>query len=419
MTKQIRIKLPKLHAAQQKVHDEAKRFNVLDCGRRFGKTSMAIYLVVMALLAGQPVAWFSPTYKMLEDVWRQINERIFLIIQDKSEQEHRIETITGGILDMWSLDAADAARGRKYALVIVDEAAMVANLMDIWNLVIRPMLMDLEGDAWFFSTPKGRNGFYKLHLFGRDEDNRDWKSWVFPSWANPYLPKAEIEALKETMTEEAYRQEILAEFLENAGSVFRNIAAATMALVNDSPTNHIGHNIIAGVDWGKQNDFTAISIGCAQCRRELALDRFNQIDYSFQVTRLAALFHTWNVKDALIELNSIGQPLFEQLQRMGLSVSGFTTTGQTKPPLIEGLALDIEKGSILLLPHVVATSELEAYERTVSPSTQRSSYSAPEGYHDDTVIARALMVKKMSNYPVSRQDIKQTQSPLMSLVGGR
>lgn len=409
---EVALTLPRPHDNQWEVMHTAKRFNVLSSGRRFGKTLMAIILVALALGEGKLVGWFSPTYKMLEDVWREVKNRLNPIIVKKNEQQHRIETIGGGVLDMWSLDAADASRGRKYDLIIVDEAAMVADLENIWNMILRPMLVDLIGKAWFLSTPKGRNGFFNLHTVGRDPDNEEWKSWSFPTSANPHIPEEEVEKLADTMTEEAYRQEIKAEFLEGEGVVFRNLNAVMTAPADAKPIDHEGHILVAGVDWGKQNDFTAISIGCANCRREVAIDRFNQIDYMFQAQRIKALFNTWSVKLGMVELNSIGSPMMEQLQREGLAVAGFETTASSKPPLIEGAALEIEKGTLSLINNPAWLAELEAYERTVSGTTGRSSYGAPGEMHDDTVIARALMIRAMNNYSYMSRPIKRKQSPL-------
>jgi hypothetical protein len=146
-----------------------------------------------------------------------------------------------------------------------------------------------------------------------------------------------------------------------------------------------------GVDWGKQNDFTCISVGCADCKVEIAIDRFNQIDYIFQRARLTALQDKVRAGVILAESNSIGEPVIEVLQREGLPVRGFQTTAQTKPPLIENLALICERAEWQFIPDAIWRGEMEAFERTVSPTTGRSSYSAPDGVHDDTVIARALM----------------------------
>jgi hypothetical protein len=129
---------------------------------------------------------------------------------------------------------------------------------------------------------------------------------------------------------------------------------------------------------------------CADCKIELALDRFNQIDYSFQRARLKALADKWHVNYISAESNSMGTPIIEQLVADGLPVYGFETTATSKPPLIESLALAFEREEVKWLADDVATLELEAYERKVSATTGRSAYSAPEGLHDDTVMARAL-----------------------------
>ena len=78
---------------------------------------------------------------------------------------------------------------------------------------------------------------------------------------------------------------------------------------------------------------------------------------------------------------------------MGVNVQGFVFTAASKPPLIESLALAFEREEWQFINDPVWTAELEAYERKTSPMTGRSQYSAPEGLHDDTVMARALMVQ--------------------------
>lgn len=132
---------------------------------------------------------------------------------------------------------------------------------------------------------------------------------------------------------------------------------------------------------------------------EIARDRFNQIDYAFQRGRLQVMTERWEDCAILPERNSIGEPIIEQLQRDGLRISkgpdgkpGFMTSAASKPQLIENLALAFERAEWSFQDDPVWTAELEAYERDYSAHTGRSQYGAPEGLHDDTVIARALMV---------------------------
>ena len=140
------ITLPKPHTAQQRIIDEAGRFNVVNCGRRFGKTTLGIDRIVTPDTLSFPVGWFSPTYKMLLEVWREAVLSLAPITSRKNVQERRIETITGGVIEFWSLENPDAARGRKYRRVIIDEAAMISALMDAWQHVIRPALADTRTD---------------------------------------------------------------------------------------------------------------------------------------------------------------------------------------------------------------------------------------------------------------------------------
>jgi hypothetical protein len=382
----VRIKRGKPHASQVPIIKDARRFNVLVCGRRFGKTRLGIYMLAQRELYGLPCAWFAPAYKDILEVWREMNTTLKPIITRSSIQERRIELAGGGSIEFWSLDNEDAGRGRKYKRVIIDEAAKAPYLQAAWEQAIRPTLTDYKGDAFFLSTPKGRNYFWRLYQ--RALQGGEWQAWHYPTTANPFIDPTEVEAAKHDLPEAIFKQEYLAEFIENEGSVFRNIDACMNAVQGE----HAGHNIVMGVDWGKQNDFTCISVGCADCRIEIAIDRFNQIDYVFQRARLTAMREKWRVGVILAESNSIGEPVIEVLQREGMPVRGFQTTAQSKPPLIENLALTFERTEWQFIPDAIWRGELEAYERTVSPVTGRSSYSAPDGTHDDTVIARALMV---------------------------
>ena len=393
----ITLTLPRLHTAQSNVVQNATRFNVLACGRRWGKTVLGQDRCAEPAVLPYPVAWFTPSYKMMIEVWRELTHTFKPITARQSTQERRLEFITGGVLEFWSLDNPDAARGRKYKRAIIDEAAMVPGLGDAWQMVIRPTLADYQGSAYFLSTPKGYNDFKKLYDFGIDPTMTDWSSWQMPTHENPYIVPDEIESMREEMPEATYNQEVLAVFNENEGAVFRNIAA-NLTAPETTPKKHDGHQIVMGVDWGKHNDYTVFSVGCVTCRRELDLYRSNKLDYEVQRQMLEHYYDKWSVSSILPESNAMGEPIIEQLVRAGLPIhfendkAGFWTSPSTKPPLIENMKLSLEREEFEFLDIPYATGELEAYEQKTSRFTGRTQYSAPEGLHDDTVMARALML---------------------------
>lgn len=378
----ITLTLPKPHKAQRDILSQLTRFNVADCGRRFGKTTIGSNLTTPAL-KGYPVGWFSPTYKMLLEVWRDISFLYQPLAKRTNQQERRIELITGGVIEMWSLDDPNAGRGRKYKRVIVDEAAMVAKLQEAWQAAIRPTLADLEGDAFFFSTPKGHNFFKTLFDWGKDPMRPDWSSWQLPTSANPYIKASEIEAARLELPERIFRQEYLAEFIEDSG-IFRNVIECATA----NETIETGRYTI-GVDWAKHNDFTVITVMDIENRAMVAFDRFNQIDYTLQIGRLKAICERYKPQSIIAESNSMGEPIIEQLQREGLPVCPFQTTNASKANIIDALSLAFEQNDIRILNEPVLISELQAYEATRLPSGMLR-YSAPEGYHDDCVMSLAL-----------------------------
>jgi hypothetical protein len=305
------------------------------------------------------------------------------VTERRSEQEKQIRLVGGGVLDMWSLDNADSIRGRKYARFMVNEAAFVPDLMNSWNMVIRPTLIDLKGDAYFSGTPKGMNGFWNLY----NQTGPDWMRWQMSSYSNPHIPASELDALKETMTERAYQQEILAQFLEDGGGVFRRVQAAAIATAQDAGIP--GHQYTIGADWGRSNDatvFTVIDLGSLEC---VYKDRMTDTDYASQRYRLIALAERFNRAAVLVESNSIGTPQIEELQRMGLSVTGFQTTYASKAQIIDALALAFEQDKIKIINDPELIAELMAYQSERFPSGLLR-YGAPEGMHDDMVISLAL-----------------------------
>ena len=382
-----RFKTIDLHPAQASIVENATRFNVLACGRRYGKTLLGLQRTERPLLDGHPVGWFSPTYKLLAEVWRDALIHYDAIKQSKSEQEHRLELITGGVLEFWSVDDPDPARGRKYKRVILDEAAMVKRLEEAWQEAIRPTLTDLAGDGWFLSTPRGLNYFHQLYQLGADGLNQEWKSWQFPTTANPFIDPAEIEAARLELPERVFAQEYLAQFLSDGVGVFRGIQAA--CVLKPQPTVIPGHVYVIGVDWGKLADFSVFSVLDTTSMQQVWIDRSNQLDYVFQLDRLKLLCSRYLPRVVSVERNSVGEPLIELLRRAGLPVEAWTASNVSKQDAIEALSLAIEKGELKLLDDPIQMAELLAYDAIRLPGGMLR-YSAPTGQHDDTVMALAI-----------------------------
>ncbi len=391
---EIRLRIPKPHigrtmGGQKRIIDGMRRYNVLDCGRRFGKTDLCEIVIAAPILKGFPVGWFAPTYKILNEAWAEINRIYAPIITASNKSEKHIDFLTGASLDGWTLDKEGAARGRKYKRIVVDEASRVKNLVDIFNYDLRPTLMDYSGDAFFPSTPKGLNDYWRL--YEQAGDLPDWARWQMPTSENPYLSLSEVDTMRAAMPERVAKQELDAEFLED-GSFFQNVDACCVLDHPETPQEHEGHRIVAGLDWALSEDFTVLTVLCVNCGRVVDWWRANRMDFTMQRAFIVERVKKWNAQ-LLPERNSIGAPNIENLMQAGLSIvlgpdgaAGFNTTSATKSNLILALALAMDAKDIKAPKEY--SGELRAYE--VEVTTTNPKFSAPEGQHDDRVISLAL-----------------------------
>ncbi|MFY9223215.1 MAG: terminase family protein [Blastocatellia bacterium] len=383
----IKISLSQLHAGQEKVNKEAKRFNVLACGRRFGKTKFGIDRIIHPVLQGYPVGWFAPTYRNLAEVWIETTKILQPITLRKNASDHRIEVLGGGVIEMWSLDRADIIRGRKYKRAAIDEAGFVKNLQECWQQVIRPTLADFSGDAWFFGTPKGHNYFYNLFNYGLDPLKENWACWQMSTSTNPFIPASEVKELEQELPSRVYAQEILAEFLPDGGAIFRGVVAAATAKEQEQAVN--GHVYIFGVDIGRKNDFTVIAVIDLTTSELVKLDRFTNVEFEIQLNRLQALYQRFKPVTIIAEQNNFGMPMVERMVRLGLPVRPWTTTNATKAAAVDALTLAFEFNQLRILNDQVLIHELQAFEGEQLKSGL-IRYGATDGENDDTVIALML-----------------------------
>lgn len=333
------ISLPLLHEGQQRILREARRFNVLACGRRFGKTTLLQDVAIDPALDGDPVGWFAPSYKLLLEAWRELSTTLAPIVARSNASDHRMELITGGVLDFWTLEDPDAGRSRKYKRVIIDEAGLAKRLIDAWHAAIRPTLADYVGDAWLAGTPKGRNGFWELwELGGRD---RDWAHWQMPTDANPYIPPDEIAAMRASMPKLVEAQEVDAEFTEGELTLF---AIADIDHAAQHYALPAAGQWLTAVDVGRRRDATVINTFDISQRpyRRVAFDRLERVPYPMIQARIEQAARTWP-GELWIESNGVGDPLIENLM---VQATPFLTTARSKLQALQALQLLFEQHNI-------------------------------------------------------------------------
>jgi phage FluMu gp28-like protein len=332
-------------------------------------------------LAGQPVGWFAPSYKLALEAWRELVDRLAPVTSRMNEQDKRLELVTGGIIEVWTLDTPDPARGRKYALVVIDEAGITRDLLEVWQSAIRPTLVDLKGRALILGTPKGRrHGFVVLFNRGLGDDP-DWASFRASTLENPYIPAEEVEAARRELPPEVFAQEFEGIPTDDGANPFGLEAIrASLGPLSDQPV------VVYGVDLARSMDFTVL-VGFDAYRRVAFLDRW-QAPWATTKARIRGrVGDTPVVADA----TGVGDAIVADLQVMGVNVTPHVFTQSSKLRLMQRMVAAFQ-GKELTLPDSEdarwLTSEMEAFEFTYTATGVR--YEAPSGFHDDGVMAVAL-----------------------------
>lgn len=208
----------KLHEKQLEVFNSPARFKVCAAGRRFGKTRLAAWILLIAALQSESknVFYVAPTFQQAKDiVWDILKDLGHEVITAAHENTGVLTLVNGRKIFLKGSDRPDTMRGMGLAYVVVDEYADMKSF--VWEQILRPALADVKGGALFIGTPKGRNHFWEMYNEVMEKQTPDWAAFHFTSFDNPFLDKAEIEAARSTMSSFAFRQEFLSSF-EAAGS---------------------------------------------------------------------------------------------------------------------------------------------------------------------------------------------------------
>jgi len=380
-----------LHEKQMEIFDAFKagaRFLVIACGRRFGKTMLCAFIVIWDSLTnkGHNVWIVAPTFPQTDILWEMVIQYMPKeYIRQIYEGRKLIELKNGSRIWAKSADNPQALVGRGLDLIVFDEASMVP--IDAWNYM-RPALGDRKGKAIFPTTPKGKNWFYDIYMKdpknGGNDD--DYHSFHYPSMDNEFLDPTEFVKMTKDLPELMYRQEILADFIETGGEVFRNLNKVLCSCLEPPKSDH---NYIGGIDLAKYQDFTVIMIADMDSNAIVFYERFNKLDWDYQKVRIQQVLKSYNDALAFVDSTGVGDPIVEDLQRQGCNVKAFKFTTTSKKQVIENLMKMVDDSIISIpdIPEIRHEFSIFGFEQTQFGNVR---YSAPDGQHDDIVIATAL-----------------------------
>lgn len=403
----IDIKMPRPHPAQMQLLRH-RGSTVLFAGRRFGKTQIAVYRLIREATEIVGLYWWvglSWRAASLKRAWRLIKFYVGKMWQamgvrddrqwsNKSDKE--ITLPNKSVIWFRTAERPDSLAGEAVRGVVMDEFSLMPS--EVWDEYIQATLLDYMGWVFMMGVPKGKNWAFNMWVQAASRFN--WKQFHFTVYDNPHMTRSDarlafLEDIKFNAPEYFWKQEYLAEVLDDAGTVFRGVSDIATVPLGLEPQP--GMRYIAGLDWGKESDYTAIVIIEVETNRVVHVDRFNKISWHLQWSFLETIHKKWKISRILGEANSIGDVNVEEMQRRGLPIVGFDTTSKSKPRIIEALSAGIERAIITIPKHPVLVSELQAY--TMERTATGFKYGAPSGMHDDTVIALALAYELLMTRP--------------------
>lgn len=352
-----------LHKTQKEVVNSKARFRVVCCGRRWGKTTMAVYEMIGKAMSkgGTMVAYISPTFQQSRDIcWNELKRLVEPVAfkVNESRLEVSLYAKDGGIstIMLRGWESVETLRGQKFHFIVIDEVASMRNWNTHWQEVIRPTLTDYRGEAIFISTPKGFNSFYDL--YNQQNKDTDYKSFHFTTYDNDHIPKDEVDKAKLELTEDRFAQEYLADFRKTEGLVYKDFNRDTHVF-SEMPPHVQVVDVLAGIDWGWTNPASSHKVYKSSDRHYWVMEEF----YKASKTTGEIIEHVKTYGATKIYADPAEPDRIEEARRAGLN--------------IRDVSKDIESG-ISCLQDVIRQGRLHVHSSCANMIWEFETYSYPE-----------------------------------------
>jgi hypothetical protein len=290
-------------------------------------------------------------------------------------QKLQLKFVNGSYIDFRSAERPENIEGFEYTRGFLNEAGIILKKDALWDNTLMPMFKSADARVKIIGTPKGKNKFHTL--------SKQYKHYSFSAYKSPFWTEELLAEIKRNVPADVFRQEYLGEFLDNASSVFRNITSC----VKDIQTTK---GDIMAIDLAKHTDFTVIMVGNSQTKEVVHIERFNQIDWGFQKKRIVALIERFNRPKVIIDSTGVGDSIYDDLSKLNIVIEPYKFTSSTKNSLIQNLSVAIDNQEIFFPYNEDLLNELDIFGYEMS-SAGNIRYNAPDGFHDDMVIALALL----------------------------
>ncbi len=384
---------PFVYAYQRSFMDNPERFTVVEGATKIGKTApMIIWLFEQALQGkrGNRFWWVAPIFGQakiaFERMKRQVSVRGFFIA---NETNLTLTLPNGTVIEFKSAEKPDSLFGEDVYAAVYDEASRGREAS--W-FALRSTLTSTGGKCKFIANVRGRGWYYKMAQKAKNGGDPEYAYRKITCWDAVdagRLTLNEVLQAKRDLPEHIFKELYEAEPSDDGGNPFgiANLDAAKRTDLSTEPARCFG------VDLASTVDFTVI-VGLDEHK---AVCHFNRYQKDWTMTTA----HVGLLPDVpmAIDATGVGKPIVEEIQKGRQNTTGFVFTAQSKQALIEGLATAFQRGEVTYPEGTVLEDELYSFEYVYSRTGVR--YSAPEGLHDDCVMALALAYDQWRKQPIT------------------
>ena len=377
------------------INNQNYKYYILNIGRQFGKTMLGINQKLYWSIndPGCSIAWVTPIYKQGKKVFDELEKatsKSGLFHYNRSDLS--VYCNNGSKIQYFSGERPDNIRGNTFDYLIIDEFAFTRP--ELWTEILSATTLVKGKKVIFISTPKGRNHFYKLSLQPNYDDR--YKYFHFTSYDNPMIEINDLEERRRNLPEHVFRQEYLAEFIDNVSGLFKNVNDCIYTPDPDIKNKLLNTNIYGGLDIGRADDYSVLTLINSNYEM-IFIKRWRHLEWSTIINEVADIIKDYNAK-VKVEVNNQGDVFYEMLQNKIYNyVEPFVTTTASKPIMIEDLAVLFENKEIKILNENYLVDELNAFTYIYNQKTRRVQYGAPQGVHDDSVMSLALAVQSIKD----------------------
>lgn len=400
-----------LTSGQQAAYDLAHRKDVktivLRWSRQCGKSVLAEILLIEYLCKSNTFnAYISPTFQLGRKVYKEITTLLESsgIIKKANATTLTIETIFGSTLQFFSAEAYTAIRGTTVSgILIIDEAAYIADILpngeNFWGNVVMPITKARKPLTVLISTPCGKQGFFYdfyLRALNKEEGIAELSRSIYD---DELVSPEDIEEIKKSIPEMAWRQEFLIEFLDSSLTFFQGFENCFEDFHYMKGKEWIGIDLS-----GNGQDETIVAK--VNDRDEFEVIKVDgTLDMKYQ--KIANIINQSNAVAVYMENNGLGAPIINEVKKLVKNsnrIYEWVTSNSSKEEIISNLAVKMANKEVYF-----QKKDTELYGQfgtfiSKITKSKKITFAAQEGKKDDMVMAVAIALR-------CKQDFKNLGTP--------